>query len=124
MAKNQTIDMAARVAEYQKEYPGKILFFTEDGNCFLEKSPCVDHATKTKQKWSQVDPEGKKETPVINMTKEEAVQVLKAIDFAGKTDFEELKKLVKILELKPAGNKKDDLIAALDEFKRTLTPAE
>jgi hypothetical protein len=44
------------VDQYFEIYPEKeVLYFTEDGNCFLDKSPAKDHATKTKQKMFAID---------------------------------------------------------------------
>ncbi len=51
-------EMAARISQYQELYKGKVLFFTEDGNCFLTKSPAIDHAKKSGIKWMEVAPKG------------------------------------------------------------------
>jgi hypothetical protein len=57
-----------KLKEYQGYYPKKKLFYTEDGNFFIEKSPAVDYATKTKQKWfdSSKNGEEDKETEEVN----------------------------------------------------------
>lgn len=51
-------EMAARISQYQELYKGKVLYFTEDGNCFTSKSPAVDHARKSGIKWMEVAPQG------------------------------------------------------------------
>lgn len=51
-------EMAARISQYQELYKGKVLYFTEDGNCFTSKSPAIDHARKSGIKWMEVAPQG------------------------------------------------------------------
>jgi len=53
------------VEHYFELYPDRTeLYCTEDGNVFLQKSPAIDHALKTKQKWHAVaNPAKVKEAP-------------------------------------------------------------
>lgn len=123
MSKLNKAQMAEQVKEYQGYYPGKTLYFTEDGNCFLDKSPCVDHANKTKQKWEEVvpyiepvadeDPEG--------VTPEQVKEMLLQGNLSDDMPYQLAKDMVRILQLKPVSQKKDDLLVALEEFKNTLT---
>lgn len=54
--KTKKINMKELHEQYFKLYPKKrVLYFTEDGNCFLQKSPAIDHARKSKTKWTAVD---------------------------------------------------------------------
>ncbi|HLO59056.1 MAG TPA: hypothetical protein VK172_14735 [Lentimicrobium sp.] len=116
-------DFAQRVDEYRALYPGRTLYFTEDGNCFLEKSPCEDHARKTKQKWVE-SPAEVANIPTdesTGWTKEEAVAFLKESELDDNMDYQLVKDLVKVLELTPVSNSKDNLLVALEEYKMSLT---
>ena len=54
--KKKKINMVQLQKQFFDLYPeSKALYFTEDGNCFLQKSPAVDHARKSNVKWESVD---------------------------------------------------------------------
>jgi hypothetical protein len=54
--KKKTIDLDQIKKDYFKLYPkSKVLYFTTDGNCFLQKSPAIDHARKSKCEWVSED---------------------------------------------------------------------
>ncbi|MDD2282717.1 MAG: hypothetical protein PHD92_04930 [Eubacteriales bacterium] len=106
-------------------YPSsKQLFFTDDGNCFLEKSPAVDHATKSKQKWLVVDnPRFIKE---VEEDVEQSEQVMKearlsaAMAKLAKVDLPQISYadacvLASDLNLELADRKKETVFAALDD---------
>lgn len=116
-------NLEQRIEEYKKLYPGKTLYFTPDGNCFLDKSPCVDHANKTKQKWVEVKPDEKPvvEDKDLTMTAETAKELLLTTEVTDGMDYQVAKELVKVLGLKPVSNKKDDLLVALEEYKIEVT---
>jgi phosphoenolpyruvate carboxylase len=109
-----------QIKSYQQIYPGKILYFTEDGNCFLDKSPAIDHARKTKQKYLEVKPAEKADEKVSVMTKEEAIQKLLDLEITDDFEYALAKEFVKVLELKTESQKKDDLLYALEEFKNSI----
>jgi hypothetical protein len=93
--------MAERVSEYQAIYP--------------------DHATKSNQKWVEIAPEKEQvKDEDIDMTVEEANELLKGVDLTDDFDYQKAKELVKVLALKTATSKKDDLLVALEEYKTTL----
>jgi hypothetical protein len=116
-------ELEERLKEYRKYYPKQKLFYTEDGNFFLEKSPAVDHATKTKQKWFE---DGKTEGDETEsndqpeLTKEVAIQKLKELELSDKTEYAAMKELLLPLGITPKSNKKAEVLTALQEYKLTL----
>ncbi len=120
MQKLSNKDIEKRVAEYRQIYSEKTLFYTEDGNVFLEKSPAIDHANKTKQKWFESEAKKEKVIQLPGIDKEIAKDMLINTEISDETDYKLAKELVAALELKPASNKKDDLLVALEDYKNSI----
>ncbi len=119
------------VEGYFKIYPDREkLYATEDGNVFLEKSPAVDHATKTKQKWFVFDNpsvaearakvKAEAEAAAIEAKKTAGIEKLKEADLEA-IEYNEAYDLATDLELPLTDKKKATVMAALTAAKEKLT---
>ncbi|NJM14015.1 MAG: hypothetical protein HC896_00280 [Bacteroidales bacterium] len=114
----------ARVEDYARQYPDRKLYFTSDGNCFLDKSSRDDHAYKAKVGKLDYTPE-KPVAKEEGMTAEEATKTLLGLEINNDTDYTLAHQLVKALGIETASNKKDDVFYALEFHKEQLkNPAE
>ncbi len=119
------------VNEYFEIYPDREkLFATEDGNVFLDKSPAVDHATKTKKKWFAFDnpakieaiqkAEEKNKKAAIGAKKLAGVERLKKVELDQLT-YNEAYDLATDLLLPLTDKKKGTVMDALAAEKEKLT---
>jgi hypothetical protein len=120
MLKMNKKDLEKRVAEYREIYGDKPLFYTEDGNVFLDKNAAVDHANKTNQKWFENTVKVEEPKAPTGTSKKVAEKILKELELTDDTDEAVCKDLVLALGLTPASESKDDLLVALEEYKNTL----
>jgi hypothetical protein len=119
------------VNRYFKLYPKREkLYATEDGNVFLEKSPAVDHANKTNQKWHVFDNPAKMEAikEAEEKAKRAAVEAKKAAGFEklktielDQMSYNEAYDLATDLLLPLTDKKKETVFAALADAKDKLT---
>ncbi len=106
------------------------LFATEDGNVFLDNSPAVDHATKTKKKWFAFDnpakieaiqkAEEKNKKAAIGAKKLAGVERLKKVELDQLT-YNEAYDLATDLLLPLTDKKKGTVMDALAAEKEKLT---
>jgi len=124
------INMAKLQAQYFDLYPkAKVLYFTEDGNCFLQKSPAVAHSKKSGSKWLSVD------NPAFKVELErEASELAAAEDEAKLSEAKKLLKdwhidhsdyrrdieLVNNLKLDVADRKHGTIVSAIKEAQRKM----
>lgn len=136
--KLSTAKMEELQARFFKLYPGKKeLYFTEDGNCFLEKSPAKDHANKSKIKMitvskkdhdaevkkAKVDAAKKKAEELAKKKKEEAEDWLVAIPSLENVPYkDQVDKLQDILgDLKGLKDKKAETVQTeLEKIRKDL----
>ena len=118
MNKLNKSELDKRIAEYRKAYPGKVLYYTEDGNFFLSKSPAIDHANKTKQKWFELN--DKEDAEARAKEEAEAKETLLKLDKMDDLDYEAAKAIVKTLAIETASMKKEAIYTALETYRKTL----
>jgi len=113
-----------RVAEYVENYPGRKLYFTDDGNCFLFEADRRNHAVESGIATFDVDENGQivgEENQNAENTPEYLAAQAKVMEMDFEKpedlDFNELKALCKALNAKVDGKKKTDFIAALIALK-------
>lgn len=130
--KNKKINMKELHKQYFESYPeAKMLYFTEDGNCFLKKSPALDHARKAKIKWECVDnPAFIKEITAENEAAEKeaaeaaktaAQEALKAWN-AEQSDYYTDLALANDLELELTDKKHETITDALEAAQGSTEP--
>ncbi|MFK5855379.1 MAG: hypothetical protein QM503_04545 [Bacteroidota bacterium] len=124
-------ELKAKGNKYFKMYPNSDkLYITDDENVFLDKSPAVDHATKTKQKWYVLDNPAKLEA--INkeaelLAEKEKADKLVAAEKALKTldidqiDYSAALGMVSDLQLTLKDRKAETVLATLSAKKEELT---
>ena len=113
------------VAGYFRIYPkAKVLYATDDGNVFLEKSPAKDHANKTKQKMhefskSDISKPDDSDKQSDNEKKQVAIERLKVISLE-ELKYNDAYNLATDLQLPLKDKKKDTVYDALKVAKKEL----
>jgi len=132
--KKKKINMKELQKQYFGLYPkAKVLYFTEDGNCFLQESPAVDHARKSGVKWESVDnpdllqqiaaSEEKAKLATAAAKKKAAKIKLKDWD-SKQSDYHKDIELATDLDLELADRKHATVLAALAAAQEKLTTKE
>ncbi|MDP2723202.1 MAG: hypothetical protein Q8O72_10625 [Bacteroidales bacterium] len=69
------VNLLQIVESFHQLYPSKsVLYYTEDGNVFLEKSPAINHALKSGQKWFTSDKRKEAEEAGAKAAEEAAIK--------------------------------------------------
>lgn len=119
MSEKQLKEIAKR---YFELYPDrKVLYATEDGNIFLDRSPAVDHSVKSKQKWFELTRGESTEIRTDIDTDKETQDQLKA-EAVSMIDpkYQDMLRILRGLRCLPESTKKVDVIVAFNALRSSL----
>lgn len=119
MSEKELKEIAKR---YFELYPDrKVLYATEDGNIFLDKSPAIDHSVKSKIKWYEVTSGDETKLRGDVDTDQEMEESLKseALNLID-PDYKQQLRILRGLRVLPESTKKADVQLAFDALKASL----
>lgn len=118
------------VAGYWKLYPkAKKLYATDDGNVFLDKSPALDHARKSKSKMHEFEnpavaeaAKAKKEADAKAAAEQKMQKAFKKLEETdlSSIDYNPAYDLATDLQLPLTDKKKETVMSALSDAKEKL----